>query len=172
MSSTTRTDATATTGRGTTHAVQAVPESTDPTVTAARTETEDKLWQVLRANPNSTAAGLSTDAGIGRSTAAKILARWANEGSITRAPGITEGGRRAARPVVDHRPRPLGTPQTTDTKHTDTNKNATTTPSGTGTPATDADQTITDGDTPGEVTAGAEPDTAGKRTPRRTDSRS
>src|SRR6476661_2494250 len=99
MSSTTRTDetVTATTDHGTARAVPTVPESTDLTgATTARTETEDKLWEALRANPNSTAADLSTDAGIGRSTAAKILARWANEGSVTRTSGIAEGGRRAA----------------------------------------------------------------------------
>jgi hypothetical protein len=95
MSSTTRTDETATTDHGTAHAVPAVPESTDPTAaTTSRTETEDKLLETLRANPNSTAADLSTDAGIGRSTAAKILVRWANGGSVTRTSGIAEGGRR------------------------------------------------------------------------------
>jgi hypothetical protein len=42
MFNTTRTDDTANTDPGTTHAVQAVPESTDPTVTTARTETEGR----------------------------------------------------------------------------------------------------------------------------------
>lgn len=72
-------------------------ESTDTTSAAkARTDTEDKLWQALCANPNSTAAELSADAGIGRSTAAKILARWVNDGSITRSLGIADDGRRSA----------------------------------------------------------------------------
>ncbi|CRK57624.1 hypothetical protein [Alloactinosynnema sp. L-07] len=59
-------------------------------------DTEDKLWKVLYANPNTTAADLSTTAGIGKSTAGKILARWANEGTVTRTAGIADGGRRAA----------------------------------------------------------------------------
>ncbi|MFI6098201.1 MarR family transcriptional regulator [Lentzea sp. NPDC051213] len=62
----------------------------------SRTETEDKLWEALHANPHSAAAVLSTAAGIGKSTAAKILARWVVDGSVTRTPGIAEGGRRAA----------------------------------------------------------------------------
>ena len=72
-------------------------ESTDTTSAAkVRTDTEEKLWQALCTNPNSTAAELSADAGVGRSTAAKILARWANDSSITRSPGIADDGRRAA----------------------------------------------------------------------------
>jgi hypothetical protein len=69
----------------------------DQTITAkARTDTEDKLWEALHANPNSTAAALSMAAKIGRSTAQKILATWAGDGSVTRTAGIAEGGRRAA----------------------------------------------------------------------------
>jgi hypothetical protein len=69
----------------------------DQTMTAkARTDTEDKLWEALHANPNSTAAALSMAAKIGRSTAQKILATWAGDGSVTRTAGIAEGGRRAA----------------------------------------------------------------------------
>jgi hypothetical protein len=72
-------------------------ESTNTTSAGkARTEIEDKLWEALCTNPNSTAADLSAHAGIGRSTAAKILARWANDSSITRSPGIGHDGRRAA----------------------------------------------------------------------------
>jgi hypothetical protein len=72
-------------------------ESTNTTSAAkARTETEENLWEALCTNPNSTAADLSTHAGIGRSTAAKILARWANDSSITCSPGIAHDGRRAA----------------------------------------------------------------------------
>ena len=87
MSSTTRTDQ-ATAGHAATHGVRTGRESSDPTAaTAARTETEDKLRQALGANPFSTAVEVSSVAGIGRSTAAKILARWANEGIVTRTPG-------------------------------------------------------------------------------------
>ncbi|MEU0470921.1 MarR family transcriptional regulator, partial [Amycolatopsis sp. NPDC006131] len=38
----------------------------------------------------------SATAKIGKSTAQKILARWATDGSVTRTAGIAEGGRRAA----------------------------------------------------------------------------
>jgi hypothetical protein len=61
-----------------------------------RTDTEDKLWEALHANPNSTATDLSIVAKIGKSTAQKILVRWAGDGSVTRTAGIAEGGRRAA----------------------------------------------------------------------------
>lgn len=83
---------------GSTPALQAVPESiTGSTAgTKSRTETEDKLWETLHVNPHSTATDLSTAAGIGKSTVAKILARWATDGSVIRTPGIAEGGRRAA----------------------------------------------------------------------------
>jgi hypothetical protein len=60
------------------------------------TDAEDKLWEALHAYPNSTAADLASVAGIGKSTAGKILARWDKDGSVTRTPGIAEGGRRAA----------------------------------------------------------------------------
>jgi hypothetical protein len=163
MSSTPRTDhaATATTGHATTHAVCRVPESSDPTVaTTARTETEAKLWQALGANPNSTAAELSAEAGIGRSTGAKILARWANDGSVTRTPGITEDGRRAADlwSITDPDAASV-TSELADTEHAD--ENAATTPSHTRTPPTDTNETVADGDGPDEVTADAVPTTAG-----------
>lgn len=165
MSTTTRTDetTTATADDGTSHAVPAVPESTDPTAaTTGRTETEDKLWEALRANPNTTAADLSTDAGIGRSTAAKILARWANEGSVTQTSGIAEGGRRAANLWSIANPdAPSATSEAADTEHiADTDENAATTPSDIRTPTTDTDETVAASDAPKVVTVDAEPDTA------------
>ncbi|MBV8992244.1 MAG: MarR family transcriptional regulator [Pseudonocardiales bacterium] len=92
MSNKTRTRTTATTG--TVRARRSVPDQ--QTTATVRTDTEDKLWAALHAHPNSTAAALSAAARIGKSTAQKILARWAGEGSVTRTPGIAEGGRRAA----------------------------------------------------------------------------
>jgi predicted transcriptional regulator len=62
--------------------------ATDRTATAA-----DHLWAALHARPGSTAEELSADAGIGRSTAAKILARWVSEGTAIRVP---TGGKRSA----------------------------------------------------------------------------
>ncbi len=61
-----------------------------------RTEAEDKLWAVLRTHPNTTATHLATAAKIGRSTAQKILVKWATEGSVTRIPGTTDTGHRPA----------------------------------------------------------------------------
>src|SRR5436309_13484475 len=83
---------------GAARAVQFVPEPvTEPaTVAAARTAAEDKLWAALHVNPHATTGDLSSAAGIGKSTAAKILARWAGDGSVTRTSGIAEGGRRVA----------------------------------------------------------------------------
>lgn len=69
----------------------AVPSAT----TTTRTISEDKLWGALRANPGATTTQLSISAGIGRSTAGKLLAAWDNDGSVERISG-TQGGRRAA----------------------------------------------------------------------------
>jgi predicted transcriptional regulator len=116
------------------------------------------LWEALHANPNSTAADLSIEAGIGRSTAAKILARWANKDSVSRTPGITEGGRRAADlwSITDPEA-PSVTSKAAEIEHADTGENATTAPSDTGTKATDTDETTADRDSSDEVTdAGAD----------------
>lgn len=76
---------------------QTLRSVSDQTTTAkVRTDAEDKLWEALHANPNSTAADLSGAAKIGKSTTQKILVKWAAEGSVTRTAGIAEGGRRAA----------------------------------------------------------------------------
>jgi hypothetical protein len=159
MSSKTRTPKAHTDQRDTTRASQAVPESTDTTAaTKARTDTEDRLWKALHANPNNTAADLATDARIGRSTAAKILARWANDGSATRTPGIAEDGRRAADlwSITDPDAFPV-TPETADTERTaDTDADA----NAAATAPSDTDQTIADGFATDEATVDAEPDTA------------
>lgn len=75
---------------------ESVTESTPTPAVRARTAAEDKLWEVLHAHPNSTAAELSVAAGIGKSTAGKILAVWGAEGSVMRTCGITEGSGRTA----------------------------------------------------------------------------
>jgi len=95
MSSKTRTRTARTTSTtGATRTLRSVPDQT--TAAKVRTDTEDKLWEALHANPNSTAADLSSEAKIGKSTAQKILVAWAGDGSVTRTTGITDGGRRAA----------------------------------------------------------------------------
>jgi hypothetical protein len=96
MSSKTRTRKTGTTATtGTARTLRSVSDQ-PTTATTVRTDTEDKLWAALHATPNSTAADLSAAAKIGKSTAAKILAKWAADRSVTRTPGIADGGRRAA----------------------------------------------------------------------------
>ncbi|OXM44512.1 hypothetical protein [Amycolatopsis alba] len=49
--------------------------------------TEDKVRAALTANPASTTAALAMTAGVGRSTAAKILARWGRNGTAIRTAG-------------------------------------------------------------------------------------
>lgn len=91
----TRTARTADSGTGEVRPLRSVPDPASKPPTAARTAAEDKLWEALHANPGTTSE-LSSAAGIGKSTAAKILVRWAGDGSVTRTPGIPGGGRRTA----------------------------------------------------------------------------
>ena len=77
-----------------TRTLQAVPNTTP--ASAGRTAAEDKLWAALNAHLATTAANLAVLAGIGRSTAGKILAAWATEGSVARSPGSVQGGRGGA----------------------------------------------------------------------------
>lgn len=77
-----------------TRAPRVVPE-TNP-APAGRTAAEDKLWAALHAHPAAATGDLAAHAGIGRSTAGKILAGWATEGSVTRSSDPGPGGRRAA----------------------------------------------------------------------------
>ncbi|QKV80716.1 helix-turn-helix domain-containing protein [Amycolatopsis sp. Hca4] len=64
-----------------------MPE-TKNTSTKAQPETaESKVRRALEANPGATAAQLAEGAGVGRSTATKILSRWAADGMVTRTTG-------------------------------------------------------------------------------------
>ncbi|CAM4268110.1 MarR family transcriptional regulator [Kibdelosporangium persicum] len=90
----TRTITTAASTTGSAPTLRSVPEQT--VAAKVRTDTEDRLWEALHAAPNSTAADLSAAARIGKSTAQKILVKWAADGSVARTAGIAEGGRRAA----------------------------------------------------------------------------
>ncbi len=49
--------------------------------------TEDKVRSALTGNPGSTTAELAMAGGVGRSTAAKILARWGRDGTAIRTAG-------------------------------------------------------------------------------------
>jgi hypothetical protein len=74
--------------------LRALPDP-DPTL-SGRTAAEDKLWAALRARPDTTTTDLATHAGIGRSTAGKILTTWERDGTATRTPApATKGTRRA-----------------------------------------------------------------------------
>jgi hypothetical protein len=56
----------------------------------------DKLRTALRRHPESTARELAELAGIGTSTATKLLAAWAADGQAVRIPGQDTGGRKPA----------------------------------------------------------------------------
>jgi hypothetical protein len=96
MSTVNRTDSTHTTDTTgpTARTLRSVPDHT--TTSSQRTDAKDKLWEALHATPNSTTTDLAAAAVIGKSTAAKILAKWEADGSAIRTPGIAPGGRRAA----------------------------------------------------------------------------
>ncbi|SDJ01505.1 hypothetical protein SAMN05192558_104112 [Actinokineospora alba] len=101
MSDTTRTRKTSktrTTGAtGTARTPHPVPDrNPDAAAVTARTDAEDALWAALHADPDSTATDLSKAAKIGKSTAQKILTRWAGDGTVIRTAGIPDGGRRSA----------------------------------------------------------------------------
>ena len=86
-----------------------------PTDLDSRNGAENKLWAELHANPESTAAELAALAGIGRSTAGKILTRWADDDRVTRTTGTpTEGTRRAPDrwSITEPTPAPATTPDT------------------------------------------------------------
>jgi hypothetical protein len=68
------------------HVVATTSAGTSDTATRPATA-ETKIRDALRDNPDATTTKLAMAAGIGRSTAAKILARWATEGTVIRTTG-------------------------------------------------------------------------------------
>jgi predicted transcriptional regulator len=73
-------------------ALRTVPPAT---ITPVRTDTQNHLWAALKGrSDSSTTAELAIAAGIGRSTAGKILAEWAKDGTVARTPGGLANGRR------------------------------------------------------------------------------
>ncbi|MFG1648215.1 MarR family transcriptional regulator, partial [Amycolatopsis sp. NPDC049252] len=65
-----------------------MPELENASSADAQPETaEPKVHRALEANPGATTAILAKAAGVGRSTASKILSRWAAEGLATRTTG-------------------------------------------------------------------------------------
>ncbi|MEC3979909.1 hypothetical protein [Amycolatopsis sp. H20-H5] len=65
------------------HLVSTTTDATGPQPATIDTKVRDALL----ANPGATTATLAMEAGVGRSTAAKLLARWAKEGTVIRANG-------------------------------------------------------------------------------------
>jgi hypothetical protein len=65
-----------------------VVADTDSTADGKQTTVaETKLWAALQDNPGTTTAKLAMAAGVGRSTAAKILVRWATDNTVNRTEG-------------------------------------------------------------------------------------
>ncbi|MFF1608850.1 hypothetical protein ACFVYA_13815 [Amycolatopsis sp. NPDC058278] len=65
-----------------------MPETKKTPATDTQPETaEPKVRRALEANPGATTAALASAAGVGRSTASKLLSRWAAEGLVTRMAG-------------------------------------------------------------------------------------
>ncbi len=65
--------------------------------TTEKPASEQAVRNALAANPEATAAEVAAAAGLGRSTASKVLARLASSGEVRR----TEGGRDGARRLPD-----------------------------------------------------------------------
>jgi DNA-binding IclR family transcriptional regulator len=65
--------------------------------TTEKPASEQAILKALAANPEATAAEVADAAGVGRSTASKVLARLASSGEIRR----TEGGRDGAHRLPD-----------------------------------------------------------------------
>lgn len=60
----------------------------------AKPSTEEAVRKALEASPGATAESVANAAGIGRSTAGKVLARLTQAGEVSRAEGAREEGRR------------------------------------------------------------------------------
>ncbi|MFJ7218938.1 MarR family transcriptional regulator [Amycolatopsis sp. NPDC098790] len=65
-----------------------MPETQNTQPNDTKPETADtKVRRALKAHPGETTANLAAAAGVGRSTASKLLSRWAAEGLVTRTTG-------------------------------------------------------------------------------------
>ncbi|TKG60955.1 prolipoprotein diacylglyceryl transferase [Prauserella endophytica] len=153
----TRTTTAATDGDRHLHAVADAPgQQNAPT-------TEDKVRKALTDNPSATTAKLAMAAGVGRSTAAKILARWDREGTAIRTAGdgprnpdtwalATPDQDAPAPDTEDAQPDVTGTPSVEPTDHASDIADATTEDPG----ATEEADTDIDGSTTEDITAAQE----------------
>jgi hypothetical protein len=64
------------------------------TNTTVKPRADDEVKKALKDSPGATVEGVAGTAGIGRSTARKVLARLAEAGEVTRVEGGREAGRR------------------------------------------------------------------------------
>ena len=62
--------------------------------TTGKPASEHAILKALAANPEATAAEVADAAGVGRSTASKVLARLASSGEVRRIDGGRDGARR------------------------------------------------------------------------------
>ncbi|AIG80487.1 Hypothetical protein AJAP_38505 [Amycolatopsis japonica] len=105
--------------------------------------TEDKVLAALTANPASTTATLATAAEVGRSTAAKILARWGRDGTAIRTAG--DGPRNPDTWTL--------APSDRDTTAPDTDDAQTDAPAGNTAESSEATKTVSDADDAPKSTA-------------------
>ena len=97
------------TSKPTLHVVPEDPSSYEPA-----TEAGKSLWAALLEHPDSSAAELAIAAGIGKSTAPKLLTQWLTEGRVTKTPGIARNGTRVAdrwaigAPIPETHTHPIG----------------------------------------------------------------
>lgn len=102
-------------GRSSKPTLHAVAE--DPAGYVPATEAGKSLWSALLEHPDSSAAELAIAAGIGKSTAPKLLTQWLAEGRVTKTPGIAHGGTRVADRWAIVGPTPTGAPEPTGADH-------------------------------------------------------
>ncbi|GAB3000815.1 MULTISPECIES: hypothetical protein [Amycolatopsis] len=111
--------------------------------------TEDKVRAALTDNPGSTTAKLAMAGGVGRSTAAKILARWDRDGTAIRTAGdgprnpdtwtLAPSTSDTAAPDIDEAQTDTTAPPSTDQPTDDTDIDGTVEDPGATEAATDAD---------------------------------
>ncbi|WP_414944863.1 hypothetical protein [Amycolatopsis sp. cmx-11-32] len=145
--------------------LHAVDDSDDTQKTPA---TADKVWAALAADPGATTARLAAAAGVGRSTAAKILAQWGRDGTVIRASGDSTASPTtwaptppeddAADGVPDNAATVSSAPIAADTAATDTTTHDTADPAATNDTKNDQTLATRDGDSIGEDAGPSSPD--------------
>ena len=119
---------------GTTADTTVTTDKTDaagPVIGTSAESAHDRVWAALRQHPGTTAAALADTSGVARSTVAKLLAAWSEDGSATSAAGATARAGRRWTAAPSERPptcetnpdaaTPIDAPDTAthDTRHPD-----------------------------------------------------